>query len=189
MELLDLGAHLHPELGVQVGEGLVEQKDLGIADYGPTHRHPLSLAAGKLSRLAVEQALDAEDACRLVHAPSDLCFRVAAIDEAEGDIVEYREMRVERVVLEDHRDVAVLGLELVDPTAADADLAGADLLEPRDHPESGRFAAARRPDQNDELLVGDAEIDAGNRHDLPESLGEPAQLDRRHSCPPGPRAA
>ena len=43
--------------------------------------------------------------------------------EREADVVAHRHVRVERVVLEDHRDVAILRLEVVDDPAADADLA------------------------------------------------------------------
>ena len=93
-------------------------------------------------------------------------------------------MRVERVVLKDHRDVAVLGLELVDPPVADADLAGADLLEPGDHPKRRRLAAAGRADEHHELLVGDREIDPGDGDHVPEPLGEPANVDRGHPSLP-----
>jgi hypothetical protein len=44
-QALDLGAHLHPELGVEVAERLVEQEDLGIAHDGAAHGDALALAA------------------------------------------------------------------------------------------------------------------------------------------------
>jgi hypothetical protein len=34
MHLLDLGAHLDAQFGVEIGQWLVEQEDLGIADDG-----------------------------------------------------------------------------------------------------------------------------------------------------------
>ena len=34
-----------------------------------------------------------------------------------------------------------------------------DLLEPRDHPQRGRLAAARRADEDHELAVGDLEVE------------------------------
>jgi hypothetical protein len=45
--------HLHPQLGVQVGERLVHEEGLGAADDGPAHGHALALAAGAVSRAAL----------------------------------------------------------------------------------------------------------------------------------------
>ena len=78
-------------------------------------------------------------------------------------------MRIERVVLEHHRDVAILGLELVDDAVADGDLAAGDRLEPGDHAQQGRLAAARRADDDDELAVGDLAVDAVD--DLDAAVG------------------
>ena len=55
VQLLDLGAHLDAQLGVEVGERLVEQEEHRIAHQRPAHGDALPLAAGKLARLAVEQ--------------------------------------------------------------------------------------------------------------------------------------
>jgi hypothetical protein len=69
-------------------------------------------------------------------------------------------VRVERVVLEHHRDVALGRLEVVDDAAGDRDLAAGDLLEAGDHAQQRRLAAARRADDDDELAVGDVGADA-----------------------------
>ena len=62
MQGLDLGAHLHAQLGVEIAEGLVEEEDLGIAHDGPAHGDALALAAGELAGKAVQQRLQAQDA-------------------------------------------------------------------------------------------------------------------------------
>ena len=49
---LDLGAHVDPELGVEVGQRLVEQEDLRITHQRPAHRDALALAAGELRRVS-----------------------------------------------------------------------------------------------------------------------------------------
>ena len=41
------GAHLHPQLGVQVGEGLVEQQHVRLDAQGAGQGHTLLLAAGQ----------------------------------------------------------------------------------------------------------------------------------------------
>ena len=68
-------------------------------------------------------------------------------------------MRVERVVLEHHGDVAVGRIDIVDDAVADADHALGDGLEPGDHAQQGRFSAAGRSDQDDEFAIGDVEGD------------------------------
>jgi hypothetical protein len=67
-------------------------------------------------------------------------------------------VRVERIVLEHHRDVAITRGELVDPLAADQELTLGDVLQSGDHPERRGLPAARRTDENHELAVLDVEI-------------------------------
>ena len=47
---LHFGAHFDPQLGIEVGQRLVEQEDLGVAADGATDRDTLPLAAGQLAR-------------------------------------------------------------------------------------------------------------------------------------------
>ena len=61
MQLLDLGAHLDPELGVEVRERLVEEEDLGVAHQGPAHGDALALAARELAGLPVQQVLHLQE--------------------------------------------------------------------------------------------------------------------------------
>ena len=81
MQFLDLGAHRDAQLGVEVGQRLVEQEHLRIAHDGAAHRDALALAAGQLPRIAVEQrrqredfggALDARSRSRPALAPRSL---------------------------------------------------------------------------------------------------------------------
>jgi hypothetical protein len=81
-------------------------------------------------------------------------------------MLSHRHVRVERVVLEHHGDVAVLGRHVVDHAVADGDLAAGDLLEPGDHAQQRGLAAARRADQHDELAVLDVEADVFHGGDI-----------------------
>ncbi len=162
VHLLDLGAHLHAQLGVEIGQRLVEQEHLGIAHDGAPHGDTLALAAGELLGLAVEQLGDVEDLRRMLDALVDLrLWRLLQL-QAERHVLVDVHVRIERVVLEHHGDVPVLGRHVVDDVAADRDVATRDLLEAGDHAERRALAAAGRPDQHDELLVGDVEIDAAD---------------------------
>jgi len=70
-------------------------------------------------------------------------------------------VRPQRVVLENHADVALLGRDLTSSAEdgpsmyGDAPFVGA--LQPRQHAQHGRLAAAGRPEQGHELALGDTE--------------------------------
>jgi hypothetical protein len=93
-------------------------------------------------------------------------------------------VRVERVVLEDHRDVAVLGREVGDVAVTDPDLAAVDLFEAGEHAQGGGLAAAGGADEDEELAVLDVDVelvDAG----LVVARVDPGgvvELDGCHGC-------
>ena len=56
----DFGADLDTELGVEVGQWLVHQERLRLADDGSAHGDALALAAGERSRLFLEVVGESE---------------------------------------------------------------------------------------------------------------------------------
>jgi hypothetical protein len=162
--------HLHPQLGVQVGERLIHQERLRAADDGPAHGDALALAAGQVGRLAVQQRGELQQLGRPVDLAVDLGPVGPVQLEPEGHVLSHRHVRVQGVGLEHHGDVAVLGGELVDHPAADADLALGDVLQPGDHVQAGRLSAARRADQDHELAVVDVQVGVVDSHG---AVGEP----------------
>ena len=77
--------------------------------------------------------------------------------EPVAEVLADGHVRVERVALEDHRDVAVARRQVGDVAAADRDRPRGHLLEPGDHAQERRLAAARGPDEHHELAVCDLE--------------------------------
>ena len=75
--------------------------------------------------------------------------------ERESEILRDRHLGIERVVLEHHGDVALFRLELVHDATVDRDFARGDRFQAGDHSQQGRFAAARRTHEDDELAVDD----------------------------------
>ena len=180
----DLGAHLDAQLRVEVRQRLVHQEDARLAHDRPAHRDPLPLAAGEGAGLLLQLAGEAEDLRRIGHAALDLALREAPHLEAERHVVVDRHVRIERVVLEDHRDVALLRGQVVDDLVADPDLAVGHLLEAGDHPERGRLAAAGGADEDHQLAVRDVEVE---RADGPRAvvvdLREVVEGDTGHGQP------
>ena len=68
---------------------------------------------------------------RLAHLGGDLLLRHAAHAQPEADVLGDRQVRIERVGLEDHRDVALARREVVRHFAADQDAALGDVLQAR----------------------------------------------------------
>jgi len=113
-----------------------------------------------LPRLAIQHRSNFQNPGGFADPAVDLGRAHAAVAQPIGHVVVNAHVRIERVVLEDHGDVALGRFDPVDDAAADLDLARGDGLEPGHHPQQGRFAAPRGSDQHAELTVADREVDA-----------------------------
>ncbi len=111
--------------------------------------------------------------------PSTWVLRSALLEPADAqrvaDVLGDRHVRVERVALEDHRDVAVAGLHAGDVAIADEDLARRRQLEAGEDAQRRRLAAARGPEQDEEGAV---------RARRGRASGAPAPAGRSASRPP-----
>ena len=134
-----------------------------LADDRPADRDTLPLPARELLGFAVQQFVDAEDVGGLLHPLVDFRFGKLAHFQPEAQVVADVHVRIEGVILEDHGDVAVLGLDVVDQPVADEDLAGCHRLEAGDHSQRRGLAAAGRPHQHGELPVVDLDAQAVDR--------------------------
>ena len=170
VEALQLRAHLHAELGVEVRERLVHQECARIAHQRPPERHALLLAARKLARLAREKVLDVEHLRRRHDLLLDLRLWQLSHLQREGEVLVDGLVRIERVVLEDHGDVAILGIEIGDQLVADIDVAAAHRDQPGHEIERRRLAAARRADEGDELAILDGQGDVIDGIDIAVGL-------------------
>ena len=159
LQRCDVGAHLDAQLRVEVRERLVHQEHARHADDRAPHRDALALAAGQLAGLPLEVVLEPEHLRHVAHAlVAHLLLDLRDL-QREPDVLRHGHVRVERVVLEDHRDVAVLRRDVGDVALADVDRSGVDLLEAGEHAERGRLARARWADEDHELAVRDVEVE------------------------------
>ena len=157
---LQVAADLVAQLRVEIRQRLVEQERLRLAHQRAAHRDPLTLTAGELAGLAVEQLVDLQQLGRLADPPVDLGARRPALPQPVGQVAVHRHVRIQRVVLEHHRDVALAGRQAVDHRAADPDLARRRLVQPGQQSQRGALAAPRRPDEDQELAVGHRQVEA-----------------------------
>ena len=100
-----------------------------------------------------------EDLRRGLNALADLGLRNSRDLEREAHVVRDGHVGVQRVGLEHHRDVAVLGLNVGDVAVANPDLALVDVLEAREHAQRRGLSAARGANENEELTVFDEDVE------------------------------
>ena len=162
----DFVADFDLEARVEVAHRFVEQQHVRLLDQRARHGNALLLAAGKLGRLAVEQILDLQHLGNLARLFITLGLLHALLLEREGDVVDDLQMRIQRVGLEHHADVAVFRLELRHILIAEKDFAGSRLQQAGNAVERRRLAAAGRAEQRDEGGILKDEIDVVQRDGL-----------------------
>jgi hypothetical protein len=89
-------------------------------------------------------------------------------------------MRVERIVLKHHGDIALRRLHAVDALVADIEIAGRDRLQSCNDPEQGRLAAAGGTDEDNKFVVRDLQIEIGDHGEVAVLLDEIANRNRGH---------
>ncbi|MCY1227101.1 hypothetical protein D9M72_393610 [compost metagenome] len=171
------------QLGVQIGQRLVEQEGDRAAYDCAADGDALALAAGELARPAVEIGLDLQHARGFPDPHGDLCLGHAGVFEAEGEVLAHAHVGIERIGLEDHGEAAVGGRHGVDDLAVDGKLAARRPVETGDHAQQRGLAAARRADEDDELAVPNLQVDVMDDVDGAERLGHIGKLDVAHGCP------
>ena len=137
MKLGDLRPHRRTEFCVQVGKRLIQQEYGRITDHGASKSHPLPLSAGQFFWLTVQQVFQVKDLRRLMYTTVDLRLVFLTKIQPKRDILIYIHMRIERIVLEYHRNIPILRRHLIHQAVSDIYLALRDCLKPRDHTQSG----------------------------------------------------
>ena len=87
LDAADLGTHVNAQLGVQVGQGFVEEQHAGLNDQGAGEGYALLLAAGELVGEAVFHALEAHELEHVEYLLADLVLGNLAQLQAVGHVV------------------------------------------------------------------------------------------------------
>ena len=185
VQFLDLGAHLRRAAWRR---GWTAARRTGTPADRARWRGPWRRAGAGRRRAGADSGRAAASRSRMsaarLHPFDDLGSWRAAQLEREAHVVGDRHVRIERVVLEHHRDVALFRRDVVDDAIADRDVRRGDLFQPGDHAQQGRLAAARRADQHDELAILDRNRHAVQNFGPAERLSHVANLYRRHRLSP-----
>ena len=114
----------------------------------------------------------------------DLVRGHADILQPERHVFAHRHVRIERVVLEHHGDIALAGGRLFASLAADRQRSGIDGLQTRDHAQERRFAGAGRSEKHDEFARFHRQGNVGKDLHAAETLRNVIELDARHASLP-----
>ena len=155
----DLCSHLDTKLCVQVGKRLIHKEYLRVTDDRAAHSDTLSLTTGKSLRLTIKQVCEVKNSCRFLNCLVDLILRNLAQLKTECHIIINGHVRIQSVVLENHRDISVLGLYIIHYLAVDHESTGGDVFQTRDHTKGCGLSASGRTYEDDEFLVGDFHVE------------------------------
>ena len=176
----ELRPHLEPQQRIEIGQRLVHQQHGRLDGERARHRDALALPARELRGIAREQRLDMQQRGRALDLALHARLRRARHAQPEGDILEHGQMREYRIVLEHHREPALPRRQVRHVAPADQHAPAALPLEPRDDAQQRRLAAARRPEQREELAVAHAQRHIAERGDGAEGFLDVIDLDDRH---------
>ena len=115
--------HLDAHFCVQIRERLIKQENGGFAHNGASECHALTLSPRKSLREPLEVGRKPQCLGDELNTPLNFRLRDMAQFEGEGHILRDCHMRIKRVVLEYHRDIAVFGRGISDIAVANEDLA------------------------------------------------------------------
>src|SRR4029078_3093863 len=108
---------------------------------------------GELTRFPVEILVQSERRGCSVNPFRDLRRRHPLELEGEPQVLPDGHVRIQSVVLENHRDVARLGWDVVYDAIANLDRARAYRLEPSDHPKRRTLTAPGRTNELDKFAI------------------------------------
>jgi hypothetical protein len=97
--------------------------------------------------------------------------------ERVADVLSDAHMRIEPIVLEHHGHVSILWQSIIDALASDQDFTRRGLLKTRHDPHGGGLAATGGPEKDEELAIGDREVEALQRRESAEALLDPDEFD------------
>ena len=144
-----------PQLRVEIGKRLVEEKDPRIARDRAAQGHPLALSTGELRGLPLEEGLDLQALCHFPHPAIDLPPLDTPQSQPESEVFTHGHVGIEGIVLEDHRDVPFLRGQTGHIDVIDQNAAPGRRLDPGDDAKQRALPAPGRSQQYDQFAARD----------------------------------
>ena len=164
VHLLELDLHILAHLQVEGGERLVEQQDLRLVDQCAGDGHTLLLSAGEKRHVPLLVSLQVHQGEHSRHFLADDVLARLFDPEAEGDIVVNVHVGEQGVALEHGVDLPPVGRHLVDALAVEDHGPFVLLQEAAEDAEQRCLSAAGGPEESDEFIFRDIQVDAFQDH-------------------------
>lgn len=150
--------HLLAQLGVEVGQGFVQQQQGWFDDEGTRQSHALPLTARHGQRIAVGQMTEMNQLQRSRHP----AFAFGLVDLAhlkpESNVLGYGHVHEKRIALKDDSQPALAGGHAGQILAIQQDAARSRRGKAGDHLQGGGLAASRRAKQRHKAAFLDAQV-------------------------------
>ena len=151
--------HRLAQVPVERAERFVEQENVRLDRQGAGQGDALLLAARKRRHGAIPERPHLHEIERPRDLRRDRVPGQAPALQAEADVARDRQMREQRVVLEDDADVALMRRRARHVDARDRHLALVGRRQARDQPQQGRLAASRGAEQRHQGARRHGEVD------------------------------
>ena len=174
----DFMAHLQADACVQVGQGLVQQQDLGFHRQSPAQGHALALTAGQLGDRAIFKTLQVQHLQQRQHTGFDLLAWHLAQFQTVAYVLHHVHVRPQGVGLKHHRHVPAFGWLSEHVAALHINAARLGLRKAGNRAQQGGLAAARCAQQGHELPLIHVQVDALEH--LVVAVGDPQATYRDH---------
>ncbi len=167
------------ELLVERRHRLVEQQNLRALRQRARQRHALALAAGQLIGPARAEPLELDEREHLLDPGGDRLLRQPVLAQAECDVPGNGEVGKQRVALEHHVDGTPMRRDRRDVLSGEQHAAFVGDFEAGEDAQQGGLAAARRPQQREELAVMDVEAEPVHRGHIGKAFRDACETHQR----------
>ena len=152
------GAQFHANFGVERRQRLVQQQHSRVRRERSSQCHTLALTAAERRDVALVIPDQPDDLQKLPDSSLKFSLVPARDPQPETDVARDGQVGEQRVILENHADLAVLSGNLCHVLRPNVDAARIRNLETRDHPQRRRLAATARAQQAQQLTRFHLEI-------------------------------
>ena len=191
VQLTEPATQSQANFGIQGAERLVEEQYLGLDGQGSGQGHALPLSAGELGGQTIFQALELDEMEQVCDPLADFlaggALGARPDAQAEGDVLKHRHVAEQGVVLKYESHVPLPDRLVGDvlPVKEHRARRFIRLFQSGNDAEQGCFARARRPQESDQLSVGNGQGDIAQGGKLAEGLGDVGNGDAHAATPCG----
>lgn len=180
LEIAEESAQVSAEGGIEVGEGFVEEEEVGLEDQGTTDGRACGLAARKRGGEMMESWAEIKPVPHDLGSGAPLVSVEALEAEGKLELLDEGQVGKESGGLGDPAAGAILGRETGDVGVVEEDAAGIRGFESGDEAEGGGLAAAGRSHQ--EVMRAGSDVDGKvlDCRDLAETFADSLKADAGH---------